>query len=220
MVSAAPRVGWSSVVRHSRRTWILQGIRKAIPGLDEAESRQILRWMENLGLLQGKRLSKIGQQVAEDDLVPIPEQGVYRVWSLQHELTGLRWMDVLRLKPHDEGGRQSLDDRSLFAPTAPTAPVFVSLITKEKYQLLGFQKAAEAHEQTEREALLSVELADRLSRREPAWPQQLSTSRQIAAARDIATRRIGAGEGIHHSACGRRVCRAGFRKSDPGLGAD
>jgi hypothetical protein len=73
-------------------------VRSTLPGLSDAGANNIIAWCKSLGLCDGRgALSELGEDVAEADEAPVPEQGVYGLWLAQHPLFGRRVLAVERL---------------------------------------------------------------------------------------------------------------------------
>lgn len=73
-------------------------VQSVLPGLTEAGARNVLRWCETLGLCDRyDGLTSLGQDVAETDEAPVPEQGVYRLWLARHPVIGSRALAVERI---------------------------------------------------------------------------------------------------------------------------
>ena len=73
-------------------------IQQCLPGLSEAACRNVLESCRVLGLVdkQGS-LTPLGEEVAESQEAPVPEQGVYSLWVASHPLLGNRILSVERL---------------------------------------------------------------------------------------------------------------------------
>lgn len=73
-------------------------VQSALPGLSEHGANNVIRWCVMLGLCDSSGgLSALGEEVAESDEAPVPEQGVYRLWLAKHPLMGQRVLAVERL---------------------------------------------------------------------------------------------------------------------------
>lgn len=73
-------------------------VQSVLPGLSEAGASNVIRWCETLGLCDRHAgLTSLGQDVAETDEAPVPEQGVYRLWLARHPVIGSRVLAVERL---------------------------------------------------------------------------------------------------------------------------
>lgn len=64
-------------------------VRGALPGVGEAGARSLLRWCVQLDLCDpAGALKPLGEQAATNDSAPVPEQGVYELWTATHPLFG------------------------------------------------------------------------------------------------------------------------------------
>lgn len=73
-------------------------VHSTLGGLSDAGANNVIRWASMLGLCDGSgALTKLGESVADDDEVPIPEQGVYGLWLVRHPMLGARALAVERL---------------------------------------------------------------------------------------------------------------------------
>lgn len=73
-------------------------VQSVLPGLGDAGARNVLDWCARLGLCdRGGGLTKLGVEVAETDEAPVPEQGVYDLWCVDHPLLGRRILAAERL---------------------------------------------------------------------------------------------------------------------------
>lgn len=76
-------------------------VEKSLPGVGERAARNIIRWVADLGLCDRRTgdLTATGRAVAGGADVPVPEQGVYRLWVIEHPLTGRRILHAERQAP-------------------------------------------------------------------------------------------------------------------------
>lgn len=75
-----------------------------LPGLTPAGAHNIARWCEALGLCDAAGgLTGLGEDVAQTDEAPVPEQGVYDLWLARHPLIGNRLLAVERLASRRDG---------------------------------------------------------------------------------------------------------------------
>lgn len=73
-------------------------LQSALPGLSEAGANNVIAWCKMLGLCDASGgLTALGEDVAEGDDAPVPEQGVYGLWLVQHPVLGQRVLAVERL---------------------------------------------------------------------------------------------------------------------------
>jgi len=73
-------------------------VHAALPGLSEVGAHNVIRWCQALALCDsGGSLTALGEEVAETDEAPVPEQGVYGFWLARHPVLGSRLLAVVRL---------------------------------------------------------------------------------------------------------------------------
>jgi hypothetical protein len=73
-------------------------VQAALPGLQDAGANNVIAWCRMLGICDSRGgLSALGEEVADTDEAPVPEQGVYGLWLAQHPLFGNRVLAVERL---------------------------------------------------------------------------------------------------------------------------
>jgi hypothetical protein len=73
-------------------------VQSVLPGLAEAGARNVIAWCRMLGLCDAQGgLTALGEDVAERDEAPVPEQGVYGFWMAEHPVLGRRILTVERL---------------------------------------------------------------------------------------------------------------------------
>ncbi len=73
-------------------------VQSALPGLPDAGANNVIAWCKILGLCDASGgLSALGENVADSDEAPVPEQGVYDLWLAQHPVLGRRVLAVERL---------------------------------------------------------------------------------------------------------------------------
>lgn len=73
-------------------------VQSALPGLTDAGANNVIAWCNKmLGLCDAHGgLTALGEGVADTDEAPVPEQGVYRFWIVQHPVLGRRLLAVER----------------------------------------------------------------------------------------------------------------------------
>jgi len=72
-------------------------VQSALPGLSDAGATNVIAWCVTLGLCDKHGgLTELGEDVAESNEAPIPEQGVYGMWLVEHPLMGCRVLAVER----------------------------------------------------------------------------------------------------------------------------
>lgn len=73
-------------------------VQSALPGLPDAGANNVIAWCKMLGLCDASGgLARLGEDVADTDEAPVPEQGVYGLWLAQHPVLGRRVLAVERL---------------------------------------------------------------------------------------------------------------------------
>lgn len=73
-------------------------VQSALPGLLDAGANNIIAYCKMLGLCDGRGgLAALGEDVADADEAPVPEQGVYGLWLAYHPVLGQRVLAVERL---------------------------------------------------------------------------------------------------------------------------
>jgi hypothetical protein len=80
-------------------------VQSALPGVADAGARNVIAWCRTLGLCDKQGgLTALGEDVADQNEAPVPEQGVYDLWLAQHPLLGSRVLSVERLSsdPYDQ----------------------------------------------------------------------------------------------------------------------
>ncbi len=73
-------------------------VQAALPGLPDAGANNVIAWCRMLGLCDARGgITALGEDVAERDEAPVPEQGVYGMWLAQHPVIGRRVLAAERL---------------------------------------------------------------------------------------------------------------------------
>lgn len=73
-------------------------VQSVLPGLADAGANNVIAWCKMLGLCDARGgLTALGEDVAETNEAPVPEQGVYGLWLAQHPVLGQRVLAVERL---------------------------------------------------------------------------------------------------------------------------
>lgn len=109
-------------------------VQSVLPGLQDAGAANVLGWCRMLGLCDDRGgLTALGEDVAERDEAPVPEQGVYGLWLAEHPVLGRRVLAVERLASNRDHRFESID-------TLPIEPdrgkVFRSVVdSKERFQV-------------------------------------------------------------------------------------
>jgi hypothetical protein len=89
-------------------------VQSALPGLPDAGANNVIAWCKMLGLCDARGgLAALGDNVAETDEAPVPEQGVYGLWLVQHPLLGRRVLAVERLTPSRDQRYESIESLPL-----------------------------------------------------------------------------------------------------------
>jgi hypothetical protein len=85
-------------------------VQSALPGLTDAGANNVIAWCKMLGLCDERGgLTALGEDVAETDEAPVPEQGVYDLWLAQHPLLGRRVLAVERLTANRDQRFESIE---------------------------------------------------------------------------------------------------------------
>lgn len=78
-------------------------VRDALPGLSDAGARNVIAWCRDLGLCDAQGvLTALGDDVADTDEAPVPEQGAYDLWLAAHPLLGRRLLVAARRGSRDQ----------------------------------------------------------------------------------------------------------------------
>lgn len=85
-------------------------VQSALPGLRDAGANNVIAWCTMLGLCDGwGGLTALGEDVADTDEAPVPEQGVYGLWLAQHPVLGRRVLAVERLAANRDQRFESIE---------------------------------------------------------------------------------------------------------------
>ncbi len=85
-------------------------VQSALPGLSDAGASNVIAWCKMLGLCDGRgALTALGEDVADVDEAPVPEQGVYGLWLAQHPVLGRRVLAVERLASNRDQRFESIE---------------------------------------------------------------------------------------------------------------
>lgn len=105
-------------------------VRAALPGLAEAGAKNVIAWARVLGLCDANGiLTQLGEGVASTDEAPVPEQGVYGLWLINHPVTGRRVIAAERLAAaHD----QRFDSVKPIAVDVAIGQVFRSVVNNRE----------------------------------------------------------------------------------------
>lgn len=90
--------------RSQGRRISVEAVQTALPGIAEAGTSNVLEWCRMLGLCDAQGgLTALGEDVADREEAPVPEQGVYDLWVAQHPVIGRRVLSVARLASSRDG---------------------------------------------------------------------------------------------------------------------
>lgn len=85
-------------------------VQSALPGLPDAGANNVIAWCKMLGLCDGRGgLTALGEDVADADVAPVPEQGVYGLWLVQHPVLGRRVLAAERLAANRDQRFESVE---------------------------------------------------------------------------------------------------------------
>jgi hypothetical protein len=85
--------------RETGRRISVESVERALPGVSEAGAANILSWCQLLGLCDARgSLTLLGEEVADTGEAPVPEQGLYELWTVEHPLLGQRILHAERLQ--------------------------------------------------------------------------------------------------------------------------
>lgn len=93
-----------ALARDSGRTITSTVVEQALPGVEDVGVTNLKRWCAHIGLCdRSGALSGMGEDAAETNEVPIPEQGVYELWVAADLLLGSRVLHAERIAPALDG---------------------------------------------------------------------------------------------------------------------
>lgn len=85
-------------------------VQSALPGLPDAGASNVIAWCKVLGLCDARGgLMALGEDVADSDEAPEPEQGVYGMWLAEHPVLGRRVLAVERLASNRDHRFESIE---------------------------------------------------------------------------------------------------------------
>jgi len=115
-------------------------VQQALPGLTDVAAANVIRRCRELDLCdRSGSLKGLGEEVAESDLAPIPEQGVYDVWVVDHPLLGRRILHAERLAPNPRDRHNDAATPTPIAIQPERNKVFTSVVDPHsKYLLRSF----------------------------------------------------------------------------------
>ncbi len=109
-------------------------VQAVVPGLGDAGARNVLSWCRMLGLCDAQgSLTTLGEDVAENNTAPVPEQGVYGFWLAQHPVLGQRILSVERLAARHDS---RFDDITALPIVPDRGVVFRSVVDPQQRYLL------------------------------------------------------------------------------------
>lgn len=106
-----PELGLLCRAAQQQGNWITTAVvQSALPGLHDAGARNVIAWCVMLDLCdESGGLTSLGEEVAETDEAPVPEQGVYGLWLAQHPIIGQRVLAAERLASNRDARYESID---------------------------------------------------------------------------------------------------------------
>lgn len=85
-------------------------VQSALPGLPDAGADNVIAWCRMLGLCDARGgLTALGEEVADADEAPVPEQGVYGLWLAEHPVLGRRVLSIERLAANRDQRYESIE---------------------------------------------------------------------------------------------------------------
>lgn len=119
--------------RTSNRCIDIALLRQVLPGVSSSGALNILEWCSALGLVDRKGLlTGIGESVADHGDAPVPEQGIFELWFVDHELLGKRILHAERLRIDRDVRFEEL----VPLPKIPAANIpFRSVVRAERFML-------------------------------------------------------------------------------------
>lgn len=141
-----------------------------LPGLQEAGARNIIAWCASLGLCDKHgALTDRGESAAETQEVPVPEQGVFALWLVDHPLLGRRALHAERVSPRREGSFEQI--APIARAPARRAPVRSVVEPTSRFEVRSFAPKDDLPEGVPREvdARCEVRWSIDFARREERW---------------------------------------------------
>lgn len=109
-------------------------VQSVVPGLGDAGARNVLSWCRMLGLCDSQGgLTALGEDVAENDEAPVPEQGVYGFWLAQHPLIGRR---ILAAERRSSNRDHRFEDVAALPAEPDRGVVFRSVVEPQQRYIL------------------------------------------------------------------------------------
>lgn len=109
-------------------------VQAALPGLADTGAQNVIKWAETLGLCdKSGGLTKLASEVAEHDEAPVPEQGVYGLWLVEHPVVGRRVLAAERIASNRDQRFESIEP---VAVAVERGKVFRSVVDpKERFSV-------------------------------------------------------------------------------------
>lgn len=109
-------------------------VQSVLPGIGDAGARNIISWCRTLGICDSQgSLTSLGEDVAERDEAPVPEQGVYGFWLAEHPLIGRR---ILAAERRSSNRDHRFDDVALLPTEPDRGVIFCSVVDPQQRYLL------------------------------------------------------------------------------------
>lgn len=123
--------------RKSDNRMVAASIQSLLSGVSEAGARNIIAWCRILELCDEQgALKRLGEDVADTDEAPVPEQGVYALWAAEHPLLGKRILAAERLSSTRDPRYEAIQPMEIIPDKGI---VFRSVVhPKERYLLRDF----------------------------------------------------------------------------------
>lgn len=124
-------------------------VARLLPGVTDAGAANLLRGCALLGLCDRQGvLTVLASEVAQHDEVPVPEQGVFALWWVEHLLFGARALGARRL-PSEHGPR--IDEVTALSMPDLRGPVFSSVVDPtERFVVRSLPSTADARYEVHR----------------------------------------------------------------------
>lgn len=111
-------------------------VQSTLPGLSDHAASNVIAWCSSLGLCDTHGgITSLGDEVAKTNEAPVPEQGAYELWVVQHPLVGSKILHFRRLNAERGDGFDSIVPLSV---QPDSGKVFTSVLNKgERFLLRG-----------------------------------------------------------------------------------
>lgn len=84
-------------------------VERALPGVTTAGAKNIIAWCATLGLCDAQgALTHRGDDAADTNEAPVPEQGVFDLWVISHPMLGRRALHAERIAAKADGRYESI----------------------------------------------------------------------------------------------------------------